>query len=170
MQLLLLPLDWPLKMTRTPMLPAHPKKAEAAVYIILGRGADLEERIRRKREEERACHGAWRPLAAWGDFGFWGHVPRRPALPPPPPPPPHEVLANRPVGHKVAASPQDTQPSRVTPERHGPNHQDPACGLSLHREHCLVSTSFLSAIPGHSCANWLLWAPSALGSSRPGIK
>lgn len=169
MQLLLLPLDWPLKMTWTSMLPAHPRKAEAAVYIIPGRGADLEERIRRKREEERACHGARRPLAARGDFGFWGHVPRRPALCPPPPPP-HEVLANRPVGHKVAASPQDTQPSRVTPERHGPNHQDPECGLSFHREHCLVSTSFLSAVPGHSCANWLLWAPSARGSSRPGIK
>lgn len=114
-------------MIRTPVLPAHPKKAEAAVYIILGRGADLEERIRRKREEERACHGAWRPLAAWGDFGFWGHVPRRPALPPPPPHPPHEMLANRPVGHKVAASLQDTQPSCVTPERHGPEYQDPVC-------------------------------------------
>lgn len=149
-------------MARTPVLPAHPKKAEAAVYIILGRGADLEERIRRKREEERACHGTQRPLAACGDFGFWGHVPRRPAFPPPPPHPPHEVLANRPVGHKVAASPQDTQWSRVNPERHGPNHQHPACGHNFHREHCSVSTSFLSASPGHSCANWRLWAPSAL--------
>lgn len=84
-----------LHMARTPLLPVRPRKAEVAVCIILGRGADLEERIRRKQEEEQACHRAQRPLADRRNFGFWGHVPRRPALPPPPPHPPHEVLANR---------------------------------------------------------------------------
>lgn len=76
-----------LHMARTPLLPVGPGKAEAAVRIILGRGADLEERIRRKQEEEQARRRAQRPLAGRRNFGFWGHVPRRPALPPTPSPP-----------------------------------------------------------------------------------
>lgn len=55
---------WPSspKMAWTLFLPVHPRKAEAAVYIILGRRADLEERIRRKQEEERAYTA---PRAHW---------------------------------------------------------------------------------------------------------
>lgn len=114
---------WPSspKMAWTLFLPVHPRKAEAAVYIILGRRADLEERIRRKQEEERAYTA---PSAHW---------------------PPHEVLANRPSGHKVAASLQGSQPRGVTPSGHGPEHGHPAWGYRSHRGRCSVSTSFLPA-------------------------
>lgn len=50
---------------------------------------------------------------------------------PPIPHPPHEVLANRPGGHKVAASPQGSQPGGVTPSRRRPELGHPACGHSL---------------------------------------
>lgn len=140
----------------TPLLPACPRKAEAAVCIILGRGADLEERIRRKQEEEQACHRTQRPLAACGNFGFWGHVPRRPALPPPPPHPPHEVLANPPGGHKVAASPQGSKPGGVTPGRRRPELGHPACGHSVCGGHRSVSTSFLPTSTCLLCS----WVPA----------
>ena len=144
-------------MARTPMFPTRPRKAGAVVCIILGRGADLEERIRRKQEEEQACHRTQRPLAARGNFGFWGHVPRRPAPPPPSAPhPPHEVLANRPGGHKVAASPQGSQPGGVTPSRRRPELGHPACGHSLCGGRCSVSTSFLSTSTHLLCP----WAPA----------
>lgn len=81
------PLSWAQLPTdgMDPLAPAHPRKAEAAVCIIFGREPDLEESIRRKQEEEEACHRTQRPLAARGKFGFWGYIPRRPALPPSPP-------------------------------------------------------------------------------------
>lgn len=127
-----------------PRLP-WPRKAEAALCIILGRGADLEERIRRKQEEEQACRGARRPLAARGNFGFWGHVPRRPALPPPLPTHLRRCWPIARAGNKVAVSPQGSQAGGVTPDRHRPELGHPACGHSLRGGRCSVSTSFLPA-------------------------
>ncbi|XP_044897937.1 oncostatin-M isoform X1 [Felis catus] len=61
-------------------------------------------------------------------------------LPPPSAPhPPHEVLANRPGGHKVAASPQGSQPGGVTPSRRRPELGHPACGHSLCGGRCSIS-------------------------------
>lgn len=55
--------------------------------------------------------------------------------------PPHEVLANHPGGHKVAASPQGSQPGGVTPSRHRPELGHPACGHSVFGGHCSVWSS-----------------------------
>lgn len=71
-----------LQMAQTPLLPAHPRKAEASVCIILGRGADLEERIRRKWEEKQAGHRTQHPLAAHGNW-FLGSCSQK-ACPSPP--------------------------------------------------------------------------------------
>lgn len=54
---------------------------------------------------------------------------------------PHEVLANHPGGHKVAASPQGSQPGGVTPSRHRPELGHPACGHSVFGGHCSVWSS-----------------------------
>lgn len=138
---------WPSspKMAWTLFLPVHLRKAEAAVYIILGRRADLEERIRRKQEEERAYTA---PSAHWPPVEilvFGVMFPEGLPSPPPHPHPPHEVLANRPSGHKVAASLQGSQPRGVTPSGRRPEHGHPAWGYRSHGGRCSVSTSFLPA-------------------------
>lgn len=57
---------------------------------------------------------------------------------PPPSHPPHEVLANHPGGHKVAASPQGSQAGGVTPSGHGPELWLSTCGHSLLGGRCSV--------------------------------
>lgn len=75
--------------------------------------------------------GARRPLVARGNFGFWGHVPRRPAFPPPLPTHLTRCWPIALAGNKVAVSPQGSQPGGVIPNRHRPERGHPACGHSL---------------------------------------
>lgn len=91
------------------------------------------------------------PIGRLWKLWFLGSCSQKACPPPPPSHPPHEVLANRPSGHKVAASPQGSQPGGVTPNRHGQELEHPACGHSLHRGCCSVSTSFLSASTSLLC-------------------
>eukprot|EP00071_Canis_lupus_P032316 XP_022265873.1 oncostatin-M isoform X1 [Canis lupus familiaris] len=62
---------------------------------------------------------------------------------PPPPHPPHEVLANRPGGHKVAASPQGSQPGGVTPSRRRLELGHPACRHSFCGGRCPIRSQGL---------------------------
>lgn len=141
-------------MAWTPLLPAHPRKAEAVVCIILGRGADLEEQ---RTNSKKMGGGAGMPPhpAPIGRPWKHGFPCSQKACPSPPPHPPHEVLANRPGGHKVAASPQGSQPGGVTPSRRRPELGHPACRHSFCGGPCPVSTSFLSTSTHLLCP----WAP-----------
>ncbi|XP_070372479.1 oncostatin-M isoform X1 [Equus asinus] len=78
------------------------------------------------------------PIGRLWKLWFLGSCSQKACPPPPPSHPPHEVLANRPSGHKVAASLQGSQPGGVTPNRHGQELEHPACGHSLHRGCCSI--------------------------------
>lgn len=123
----------PQKMARTPSPAAvTPGKLGLAFAAPLGVGLTSKNEFEENRRRT--------PIGHCEDLGFWGS---QKACPPPPPPhPPHEVLPNRPCGHKVTARPQGSQPGGVTPRRHRPELVDTQqCGHSAHGDRCSVSST-----------------------------